>query len=51
MLCQLVEQPIADLLGRLDRGINQPVGVVSKAQDSGVWEVGLQEVSEQVSTP
>ena len=51
MRCQLVEQPVADLLGSLDRGINQPVGVVGEAKDSGVREVGLQEISEQVSPP
>ena len=41
---QLLQQFISNQLGRFNRGIDQPVRVVSKAQKSSLWEVGLQEV-------
>lgn len=37
------------MLGGLDGGIDQPVGVVGKAQDPGVWKAVFEQMPEQMN--
>lgn len=44
MVHQVIEQPVADLLRCCNRGIDQPVRVVSECRDSCVGEVIFEKV-------
>lgn len=48
MTVELLPQVLANLLRRRLGGVDQPVGVVGKAQDSCRWEVGSKKMFEKV---
>lgn len=51
ILLKVLQQFLADLLGRFNRCIDKPVGVVGKAKDSRFLECLRQKLSQQMYLP